>query len=92
MSHVNNIAASTSVQKIVANPIQREVAANAPPQLRATDKLELSGVSHLLASLKTQDVRVDKVAELRQQIQAGTYDQDGSKFEASVDKVLEDLS
>jgi anti-sigma28 factor (negative regulator of flagellin synthesis) len=92
MSEVNNIAASTSVQKIVANPIRKEVPAAGASPLRASDKLELSGVSHLLASLKSQDIRVDKVAAVKQQIDAGTYDADGAKFDVAVDKVLEDLS
>jgi anti-sigma28 factor (negative regulator of flagellin synthesis) len=92
MSQINNIGASTSVQKIVANPIQKQVSPNAPVQLRATDKLELSGASHLLAALKSQDIRVDKVAAVRQQIADGSYDADGSKLNASVDKVLEDLT
>lgn len=92
MSQINNIAPTTPIQKITAEPIQKEIAPDAPPQLRATDKLELSGASHLLSALKTNDVRTDKVADIRQQIQAGTYDADGTKLDGAIDKVLDELN
>ena len=91
MSQINNVGASASVQRIIANPIQKQVPADAAPQLRATDKLELSGSSHLLAALKSNDVRTDKVADIRSQIEAGTYDADGSKMDGAIDKLLDEL-
>jgi anti-sigma28 factor (negative regulator of flagellin synthesis) len=54
------------------------------------DKLELSGVSHLLTSLKTNDVRTDKVSTVRAQIEAGTYEDD-QKLETAIDRLLDDL-
>jgi anti-sigma28 factor (negative regulator of flagellin synthesis) len=92
MSQVNNISQSTPVQKIVANPIQKQVPADAPPSLRATDKLELSGASHLLQTLKSNEVRMDKVTAIRQQIQDGTYDADGAKLDAAADNLLDELN
>jgi anti-sigma28 factor (negative regulator of flagellin synthesis) len=92
MNQVNNISQSTPVQKIVANPIQKQVPADAAPSLRATDKLELSGASHLLQTLKSNDVRMDKVTAIRQQIQDGTYDADGAKLDAATDSLLDELN
>jgi anti-sigma28 factor (negative regulator of flagellin synthesis) len=91
MSQVNDVSQSASVQKIVANPIQKQVPANAPP-VRASDKLELSGVSHLLTALQSNDVRADKIAGIRSELEAGTYDADGSKLDAAADKLLDELS
>jgi anti-sigma28 factor (negative regulator of flagellin synthesis) len=92
MSQVNNIAGATPIQKIVANPIQKQVPAAASAPTRATDRLELSGASHLLQSLKTNDVRTDKVASVRLEIAAGTYDQDGTKLDGAIDKLLGDIN
>lgn len=92
ISNVNNLSSSTPVQKIVSNPIQKQVAPDAPAQLPATDRLELSGASHLLQALKTNTgVRADKVASIKAQIQAGTYEDD-AKLDGAVDKLLNDLS
>jgi anti-sigma28 factor (negative regulator of flagellin synthesis) len=92
MNQVNNISQSTPVQKIVANPIQKQIPADAPPSLRATDKLELSGASHLLQALKSNDVRTDKVTDIRQQLQDGTYDPDGAKLDAAANNLLDELN
>jgi anti-sigma28 factor (negative regulator of flagellin synthesis) len=93
MSQIDNIAGNTPIQKVVANPIQKQIPADAPPtQLRATDKLELSGGSYLLQALKTNDVRTDKVADVRAQIENGTYDADDAKLDGAVDKLLDELN
>jgi anti-sigma28 factor (negative regulator of flagellin synthesis) len=78
------------VNRVVASPIQKQIPADAPAQLPAHDRLELSGVSHLLKTLKNNDVRTDKVAIVKAQIEAGTYEDD-KKLDAAVDKLLDDL-
>ncbi|HEY7088547.1 MAG TPA: flagellar biosynthesis anti-sigma factor FlgM [Tepidisphaeraceae bacterium] len=92
MSQVNGIGSSTPVTKIAPQlPVTRQVPADAPAQLPAVDKLELSGMSHLLAALKTsKDVRVDKVAQIKSQIQAGTYETP-DKLDIAADRLLDDL-
>ncbi len=70
--------------------MQKQVPADAPPQLPVTDKLELSGVSHMLKALKANDVRMDKVAEIKSAIEAGTYEDD-HKLDAAVDRLLDEL-
>lgn len=91
MNPLSNVGSNSPVQKIVANPIQKQLPADAAKPLKATDRLELSGVSHLLKSLKTNDVRVDKVASLKSQIDSGTYDADGKKMDAAIDKMLDEM-
>ncbi len=87
-----NVSGSSPVQKIVANPIQKEIAADAPKPLPMSDRVELSGMSGLLETLKTGgDVRTDKVASIKAQIEAGTYPDDDEKLDAAADKLLDDL-
>ena len=90
MNPISNVGANTPVQKVVNKPVAKEIAADAPKQLPVTDRLELSGVSHLLQALKTNDIRADKVAAVRAQIDAGNYEDD-KKIDAALDKLLDDL-
>ena len=89
MSSIDRIASNIPVQK-VATPVQRQVPADPPKQIPVTDKLELSGMSHLLKTLKQNDIRADKVAEIKGQIEAGTYEDD-AKLDGAIDKLLDDL-
>jgi anti-sigma28 factor (negative regulator of flagellin synthesis) len=91
MSQINPISQPTPVQKIVTSPIQKEIPPDAAP-VRASDRLELSGAGNLLAALKSNDVRTDKVASIRQQLQDGTYDTDGKKLDVAADRLLDELS
>jgi anti-sigma28 factor (negative regulator of flagellin synthesis) len=44
----------------------------------------------LLKTLKNNDIRTDKVAAIKAQIEAGTYEDD-KKLDAAVDRLLDDL-
>jgi len=93
MSSLNPLGGTSHtgpVQRAIASPIQKEIPTDAPAQLPATDRLDLSGVSHLLKTLKSNDVRTDKVAIIKAQIEAGTYEDD-KKLDAAVAKLLDDL-
>jgi flagellar biosynthesis anti-sigma factor FlgM len=90
INSVNNVGAASPVQKVVSNPIQKEIPANAPVQLPLTDRLELSGASQLLQSLKTNNIRADKVASIKSQIESGNYESD-AKLNVAVDRLLDDL-
>ncbi len=90
MSTVNSVGSNNPVQKIVNQPISKEIKADAPKQLRVTDRLELSGVSHLLTNLKTNDVRADKVAAVRAALEAGNYEDD-HKLNTAIDRMLDDM-
>ena len=92
MSGINSIGNHNPVQKVVSQPIHKQVPASAPKQMPATDKLELSGVGHLLKALKTDgDVRMDKVAHIKSQIEAGTYESE-AKLDGAIDKLMDDLA
>jgi anti-sigma28 factor (negative regulator of flagellin synthesis) len=90
MSSINSVGGNSPVQKIITNPIKKDIQTQAPPSSNTTDKVELSGMSHLLKALKINDIRTDKVASIRAQIEAGTYETD-DKIDAAADKMLDDL-
>jgi anti-sigma28 factor (negative regulator of flagellin synthesis) len=91
MNSVNSIGANDPVQRVVNNPINKSIpsdttAATSLPT--AADRLELSGMNYLLQG---GDVRADKVASVRAQIEAGTYETD-DKLNTAADKLLDDLN
>jgi negative regulator of flagellin synthesis FlgM len=94
---IGNSSQASPVQKVIANPIQKSLptdATSAPPTSpsRGSDKVELSSASSLLASLKAgNDVRADKVADIRAQIESGTYDTD-DKVNGALDGLLDDMN
>lgn len=88
--NINGIGNSSSVQRIVSNPVRREVGADGTTT-RSSDKLELSGVSHLMKALKKNDIRVDKVAQIKSQIEAGTYET-GDKLDIAADRLLDEIN
>lgn len=91
MSSINNISGNSQVQKIVQNPIHREVSAPTASTTRGADKVELSGLQGMLKTLQAGgDVRTDKVAAIKAQIEAGTYEDD-KKLDAAVDRMLDDV-
>jgi len=90
MSSINGLGANVPLQQ--TNETQRAAATADAAPTRAADRVELSGVSHLMQSLKTNDIRVDKVADIKSQIDAGTYDGDGQKLDGSLDGLLDDLT
>jgi flagellar biosynthesis anti-sigma factor FlgM len=90
MSSINNIGGNSPISRVVSNPIQKQVSTEAPKQLPATDKLQLSGLSHMLKLAKDGDVRVDKVAQIKQAIAEGKYEDD-AKLDVAVDRLLGDL-
>lgn len=92
MSSVNNVGGNSPVQKIYTKPpVQKPAETSAAAPARGSDKLELSGVSHLLQTLKTGgDVRADKVAQIKSQIESGTYETD-DKLNKATDRLLDDL-
>src|SRR5262249_29752158 len=91
MSSINSIGPNSPIQKIVQQPIQKETPVDPPAQIPSADKLELSGMSHLLQALKSNDIRVDKVADIRAQIEAGTYETE-DKLDIAADRLLDDLA
>ncbi len=87
MSGINGVGSNSPIHKVVSQPISRPAGAE-PAPTRASDRLELSGASHLL---KKNDIRAEKVAEIKTQIEAGTYDADDAKMDVAIDRLLDDL-
>lgn len=58
-----------------------------------SDVVELSPQAELIADLSREhDIRVDKVAQIRAQIESGQYDLTmNEKLAASIDRIIEDL-
>lgn len=90
---INNISGNLPVQQVTSNPTLRSVpATNAEAPTAATDRLTLSGASHLLAALKSNDgVRTDKVASIKTQIADGSYETD-DKLNGAIDTLLDELN
>jgi negative regulator of flagellin synthesis FlgM len=85
---IHGIGSNSPVQKVVTQPVQRQLPAEPATQLRATDRLEVSGASHLLKTLKASgDVRGELVANIKRQIDAGTYETP-AKVDAAVNRLL----
>jgi anti-sigma28 factor (negative regulator of flagellin synthesis) len=92
MNPIQNVGGNQPVQKVSTTPIRKQLptdAAAAKPSIQ--DRVELSGVGHLLGALRANDIRADKVASIKSQIEAGTYEDD-KKLDAAVDRLLDDLS
>jgi anti-sigma28 factor (negative regulator of flagellin synthesis) len=90
MSQINNISPNNPIQQIVNNPVQKQIPAEATQA--PSDSVELSGLSNYMQILKTNDVRPAKIAAVRAQIEAGTYDADGSKLDAATNSLLDELN
>lgn len=89
--NINNVNSTTPLQNTpgVSTP-KPAVVPEQPP--RASDRLQLSGQSHLLSALKSNSgIRADKVQAIKNQIANGTYDEN-AKLDGVLDKVLEDLN
>ena len=90
MSNINPLGGNSPVYR--ATPT-KPAANTAPVQSKpaaAGDRVELSNMSELMGKLKTNDVRMDKVNEIKAQIAAGTYETD-EKLQAAADKMLDDV-
>ena len=97
MGSIHNVGGNGpvhNVQKIYTRPVAKPAAGGAAQgaaPTRGADKAELSGVGHLLQALKAGgDVRADKVAAIKAQIESGSYE-DGQKLDVAADRLLDDL-
>lgn len=96
MSSINSVGGGNPIQSITNQPVQKSIPADATnpatsTPARASDRLELSGASALLQSLQNNNIRTDKVASIKSQIEAGTYEDD-DKLNVAVNKLLDELS
>ncbi len=91
MSSINNIGGNTPINRLTpTRPTYQPADIQVPKSAPKTDTVELGNVDGYLSQLKTNDIRIDKVAEIKAQIAAGTYETD-DKLEAAADKLLDDV-
>ena len=91
MNPINNVGPNSPVNKITSAALPKTTNVDQPAKPSVADRVELSGLGHLLGALKTNDIRADKVAAVKAQIQAGTYE-DGDKLDTAVNRLLDDLT
>jgi len=88
MSGINPIGNGFNIHNQPGIPVIRSIPI--PPPSRATDRLELSGQGHLLTTLRSNEVRIDKVAIIKSQIEAGTYETH-DKLDIAADRLLDEI-
>jgi flagellar biosynthesis anti-sigma factor FlgM len=91
MSSIHGVGANTPLNKVVSQPIHKQLPATPAKQIQSGDKVTLSTVKQLMQTLKTGgDIRADKVAALKAQIEAGTYETE-AKLDGAIDRLIDDL-
>ena len=90
MSTINPLSTPSPVQRAYATQTAKPAAVSSTSSPSRTDSVELSTVNHMLGQLKTNDVRWDKVNEIKAQIADGTYETD-DKLNTAAGKLLDDL-
>lgn len=91
MNSINGINNTNAIRTAANQPLSRPASAEPTSQARPADRLELSGVGHLMKVLKADTgIRADKVASIRAQIEAGTYETE-EKLNITIDRLIEDL-
>lgn len=91
MNTINNIGPTDPVQQLANNPISRSIPTDSRTPAPVADRLELSGASQFLQALQANNIRADKVAGVRAQIESGAYEDD-AKLDVAADKLLDELN
>jgi len=90
MNPINNITSSLPISATPATSKIHQLTAPATTVTRAADRIELSGVNHL-DTIKSTAIRTDKVATVRAQLEAGTYETD-AKLNVAISRLLDELN
>jgi negative regulator of flagellin synthesis FlgM len=90
MSNINPLGNNNPVNRVGPTKPTPRTPIDQPVVSPKADRVELSGTDALLAKLKTNQVRTDKVAEIKAQIDAGTYETP-DKIDAAIDRLMNDL-
>jgi len=91
MSGINQISGNVPIQPVTPAPVYKSAASPAAAETAGPDTVELSSVNQYVQSLQTNNIRADKVQEIRGQIANGTYESD-DKLNAALDGLLDDLT
>ncbi|MCS7034126.1 MAG: flagellar biosynthesis anti-sigma factor FlgM [Phycisphaerae bacterium] len=91
MDPINTVGIAHPAAKLSPVRGAQDASATASPTPpRRTDRLDLSGMQGFLQVLRQNDIRGEKVAEIRAQIEAGTYETE-EKLEIAIDRLIDDL-
>lgn len=90
MNNINGVGQTNRINPVAAPKPTAKSAQTASTTANRTDKVELSNVNALLTKLKTNDVRTDKVADIKAQIDSGKYETE-DKIDTAIDKLMDDL-
>ena len=88
--NIPSIGPNTPIQKITAKPVHVSLPSKPAAATKLTDRVELSHVNKMLATLKANDIRADKVASIKAQIASGVYETE-AKLDAAIEKLINDL-
>jgi anti-sigma28 factor (negative regulator of flagellin synthesis) len=86
MSSINGLGGNLPIQKIVSQPVHKSNPVAAASAAGSVDKVELSGGS----AGQLSGVRMDKVAQVRAALEAGTYETP-ARLSIAVDRLLDDI-
>ena len=92
MSNINGVGQTNPLNHIY-KPATAKPATETQSQTpaRSSDRVDLGDTKvALMSKLKANDIRADKVQDIRAQIEAGTYESD-AKLNGAVDKLMDDL-
>jgi len=89
INSINSTVPATPVSPAGSTPAAAPASGATPS--RGADTVEISGTAQLMATLKANPIRTDKVADIKSQIAAGSYEDD-NKLTITADRVLDDLN
>lgn len=90
MSNINGIGQTNRISPLAAPKPTAKAEQAGNTSTNRSDRVELSNVNALLTKLKTNDVRTDKIADIKARIDSGTYETD-DKLDSAIDKLMDDL-
>lgn len=90
MSNINGVGQTGPLNHVYTRPAPKPVG-DTQATTRPSDRVEIGDVkASMLSKLKANDIRADKVQDIRAQIEAGTYESD-DKLNGAIDKLMDDL-
>lgn len=93
MSGISGVGGNAPVTRVTVpqQPVSKSIPAGAAKPLPLTDKVQLSQVNQMMATLKAGgDIRADKVAAIRAQLDAGTYETE-AKLDQAINRLIDEL-
>lgn len=91
MSNINGVGQTGPLNHVYTKPAAKPVGDVQNQPTRAADRVDIGDVkAAMMSKLQANDIRADKVQDIRAQIEAGTYETD-EKLNGAIDKLIDDL-